>query len=138
MLNILKRFGWMNRNLSNRTRIRLVDEVDTPELSLAHLREHGLKGNIQGSMKLTGILRDYIMSFFERDLTEGYYPDEVPETLEEGKRKNVMVNVYERTLPNSHLCSRQRNPILKEVTITMESTDKENEIYEWKDSQLLG
>ncbi|WP_397539817.1 HNH endonuclease [Rummeliibacillus pycnus] len=80
-----------------RTRIRLVDEVDTPELSLAHLREHGLKGNIQGSMKLTtGILLDYIMSFFERDLTNGYYPDEVPETLEEGKRKSVMVNVYER------------------------------------------
>ena len=77
-------------------RIRLVDEVDTPELSLVHLREHGLKGNIQGSMKLTGILRDYIMSFFEMDLTDGYYPDEVPETLEEGKRKSVMVNVYER------------------------------------------
>lgn len=80
----------------DRTRIRLVDEVDTPELSLAHIREHGLKGNIQGSMKLNGILRDYIMSFFERDLTDGYYPDEVPETLEEGKRKSVMVNVYER------------------------------------------
>ena len=78
------------------TRIRLVDEVDTSELSLTQLREHGLKGNIQGSMKLKGILRDYIMSFFERDLTDGYYPDEVPETLEEGKRKSVMVNVYER------------------------------------------
>ena len=80
----------------NRTRIRLVDEVESPGLSLVHLREQGLKGNIQGSMKLNGILRDYIMSFFERDLTDGYYPDEVPETLEEGKRKSVMVNVYER------------------------------------------
>lgn len=78
------------------TRIRLVDEVDTTELSLTQLRERGLKGNIQGSMKLKGILRDYIMSFFEKDLTDGYYPDEVPETLEEGKRKSVMVNVYER------------------------------------------
>lgn len=78
------------------TRIRFVDEVDTPELSLAKLRKQGVKGNIQGSMKLTGELRDYVMSFFERDLTAGYYPDEVPEALEEGKRKTVQVNVYER------------------------------------------
>jgi 5-methylcytosine-specific restriction protein A len=80
----------------NWTRVRFVDEVDTSELSLVQLREQGLKGNIQGSMKLIGELRDYIMSFFEHDLTEGYYPDEVPETLEEGKRKSVRVNVYER------------------------------------------
>jgi 5-methylcytosine-specific restriction enzyme A len=78
------------------TRIRLLDEVDTSELSLARLREHGLKGNIQGSMKLTGELRDYIKSFFEHDLTEGYYPEEVPDTLEEGNRKTISVNVYER------------------------------------------
>lgn len=80
----------------NRTRIRLVDEADTSELSLEQLRKHGLKGNIQGSMKLTGELLDYIMSFFRHDLTEGYYPDEVSGNLEEGKRKSVMVNVYER------------------------------------------
>ncbi|MED4032201.1 HNH endonuclease [Priestia megaterium] len=77
-------------------RFRFVDEVDTDELSLKKLREHGLKGNIQGAMKLTGELRNYIMSFFEHDLTEGYYPDEVSQTLEEGKRKTVTVNVYER------------------------------------------
>ncbi|MGE7696656.1 hypothetical protein ACQKNC_21595 [Lysinibacillus sp. NPDC094177] len=41
-------------------------------------------------MKLKGILRDYIISFFEKDLTDGYYPDEVPETLEEGKRKSAL------------------------------------------------
>jgi 5-methylcytosine-specific restriction protein A len=79
-----------------RTRIRFVDQVDTTELSLAKLRERGLKGNIQGSMTLTGELRDYIMAFFKHDLTEGYYPDEVSETLEEGKRKTVTVNLYER------------------------------------------
>ncbi|WP_144647069.1 HNH endonuclease [Priestia megaterium] len=77
-------------------RFRLVDEIDTTELSLKKLRERGLKGNIQGAMKLTGELRDYIMSFFKQDLTEGYYPDEVSQTLEEGKRKTVTVNVYER------------------------------------------
>ncbi|MDC0706247.1 HNH endonuclease [Priestia sp. AB] len=77
-------------------RFRFVDEVDTTELSLKKLREHGLKGNIQGAMKLTGDLRNYIMSFFKQDLTEGYYPDEVSQTLEEGKRKTVTVNVYER------------------------------------------
>ena len=80
----------------DRTRIRLIDEVDASELSLARLRDYGLKGNIQGSMKLTGELCDYIMSFFERDLTEGYFPDEVAETLEEGMRKTINVNVYER------------------------------------------
>lgn len=80
----------------DRSRVRFVDEVDTSELSLAKLREQGLKGNIQGSMKLTGELRDYIMAFFKNDLTEGYYPDEVSETLEEGTRKTVIVNVYER------------------------------------------
>ncbi|RHW38191.1 HNH endonuclease [Neobacillus notoginsengisoli] len=78
------------------TRIRLLDEIDTPELSLTKLREYGLKGNIQGSMKLNGELRDYIMSFFEHDLTEGYYPEEVSEALEEGKRKTINVNIYER------------------------------------------
>ncbi|WHY69729.1 hypothetical protein [Neobacillus sp. SuZ13] len=76
--------------------MRLVDEVNTPDLSLAKLRDLGLKGNIQGAMKLTGELRDYIMSFFEHNLTEGYYPDEVAGTLEEGKRKSVSVNIYER------------------------------------------
>jgi len=55
-----------------------------------------MKGNIQGAMKLSGELRDYIMSFFEHNLTEGYYPDEVRGKLEEGKRKTVSVNVYER------------------------------------------
>lgn len=47
------------------TRIRLLDEVDTPQLSLEQLRNHGLKSNIQGSIKLTGELRDYIMNTFE-------------------------------------------------------------------------
>lgn len=80
----------------DRTRIRLVDEVDTMDLSLEQLRKYGLKGNVQGAMKLTGELLNYIMSFFEHNITEVYYPDEVSETLEEGKRKSVMVNVYER------------------------------------------
>ena len=40
----------------------------------------------------------YIMSFFEHNLTEGNYPVGVPETLEEGKRKTISVNVYEWNL----------------------------------------
>ncbi|MDW0109816.1 HNH endonuclease [Sporosarcina aquimarina] len=80
----------------NYTRLRLIDERDTPELSLSLLRDYGLKGNIQGSMKLKGDLLDYIVSFFEYDLTEGYYPEEVPFSLEEGKRRTINVNVYER------------------------------------------
>lgn len=78
------------------SRVRLVDSVDTPELSLEQLRKHGLKGNIQGSMKLKGELRDYIMQFFNGNPANTDYPDEVPEDLEEGKKKAVTVNVYER------------------------------------------
>ncbi|ACQ71047.1 MULTISPECIES: HNH endonuclease [unclassified Exiguobacterium] len=78
------------------SRIRLIDEVDTDLLSLEYLREYGLKGNIQGSMKLMGELKDYITSFFDKDLTAEYYADEVAESLEEGKRKVVTVNTYER------------------------------------------
>ncbi|RBP00184.1 5-methylcytosine-specific restriction protein A [Rossellomorea aquimaris] len=79
----------------DKTRVRLVDVVDTDDLSLYQLREHGLKGNIQGSMKLTGELRDYIMSFFQKDLSAEVYPDEVPE-MWEGKRRTITVNSYER------------------------------------------
>lgn len=86
------------------TRIRLVDEVDIDDLSLSHLRQHGLKGNIQGSMKLNGELRDYIMTFFKHDLTEGYYPDEVSEDLAEGKSISVTVNAYERNPIARKLC----------------------------------
>ncbi|MFC0189461.1 HNH endonuclease [Fictibacillus aquaticus] len=80
----------------NWTKVRLVDEIDSTELSLLQLREHGLNGNIQGPMELSGKLCNYIMSFFEHDLTEGFYPEVVPETLEEGQIKTVTVNVYER------------------------------------------
>ncbi|WP_231607329.1 HNH endonuclease [Fictibacillus sp. 18YEL24] len=80
----------------NYTRIRLLNKSNDEGLSFNQLREHGLKGNMQGSMKITGDLRNYIMSFFKGDLTNELYPDEVPLTLEEGKRREVSVNVYER------------------------------------------
>lgn len=79
----------------DKTRVLLVDVVDTDGLSLYQLREHGLKGNIQGSMKLTGELRDYIMSFFHGDLSAEIYPDEVPE-MWEGEQRTITVNSYER------------------------------------------
>ncbi|OAT86061.1 hypothetical protein A6P54_17780 [Bacillus sp. MKU004] len=79
----------------NKTRVRLVDVVDTDDLSLYQLREYGVKGNIQGSMKLTGELRNYIMSFFHKDFSAEVYPEEVPE-MWEGKRKTITVNSYER------------------------------------------
>ncbi|MGD6846309.1 HNH endonuclease [Rossellomorea aquimaris] len=79
----------------DKTRVRLVDVVDTDDLSLYQLREHGLKGNIQGSMKLTGELRDYVMSFFHKDLSAEVYPDEVTE-MWEGERRTITVNSYER------------------------------------------
>jgi 5-methylcytosine-specific restriction enzyme A len=79
----------------DKTRVRLVDVVDTDNLSLYQLREHGLKGNIQGSMKLTGELREYIMSFFQKDLLAEVYPEEVPKRWE-GERRTITVNSYER------------------------------------------
>ncbi len=77
----------------DKTRVRLLDVVDTDGLSLYQLRDHGLKGNIQG--KLTGELRDYIMSFFQKDLSAEVYPEEVPERWE-GERRMITVNSYER------------------------------------------
>jgi 5-methylcytosine-specific restriction enzyme A len=92
--------------------------------SLEHLREHGLKGNIQGSMKLTGELRDYIMSFFNQDMTADYFAEEVPETLEEGKSKTISVNVYER------------NPIARKKCI--ENYGVECQICEMNFEELYG
>jgi 5-methylcytosine-specific restriction enzyme A len=89
----------------NWSSLRLIDQVDTTDLSLAQLRKHGVKGNLQGPQKVIGELRDYITSFFNHDLTKEFYPDEVPESLEEGKRKSVTVNVYER------------NPIARKICI---------------------
>ncbi|MHC8520845.1 HNH endonuclease [Rossellomorea sp. H39__3] len=78
-----------------KTRIRLVDVADKDELTLPRLRERGLRGNIQGSMKLTGELRDYIMSHFTKDVSSLTYPDDLPD-LWEGERKTITVNAYER------------------------------------------
>jgi len=47
--------------------------VASPDNSVLH--RHFF--NIQVSMKLKGELRDYIMSFFEHDMMEEFYPEEV-------------------------------------------------------------
>lgn len=86
--------------------MRLVDETDTHDLSLAKLREHGLKRNIQGAMKLSGELSDYIMSFFEHNLTEGYYPDEVDGPLEEGKPMAAFFKFSPAVCRNFNRCNK--------------------------------
>ncbi|MET3195256.1 HNH endonuclease [Gottfriedia sp. OAE603] len=82
--------------VSNYTRVRLIDTVDTDELSFKNLRENGLNSKIQGPEKINGELRDYIMPFFQIDLTAEYYPEEISDGLEEGHSKTILVNRYER------------------------------------------
>lgn len=62
---------WKNKNEQtkskeyNYSRIKLINRVDTNELSFAELGKHGLKSKLQGPIKLIGNLKDYIMSFYE-------------------------------------------------------------------------
>lgn len=51
-------------------RLQLINKVDTEKLSFTNLHENGLKSNIQGPMKLTGDLQNYIMSFFSDPLLD--------------------------------------------------------------------
>ncbi len=45
-------------------RLRLLEQVDTPLLHLSELRKHGLNSSMQGNMKVSGELQEYIESFF--------------------------------------------------------------------------
>lgn len=47
-------------------RLRLLDKVDTPLLHLSELRKHGLKASMQGNLKVSGELQEYIESFFTK------------------------------------------------------------------------
>lgn len=46
------------------SRLRLLQQTDTPKLHLSYLRKHGLVSSLQGNMKVSGELLDYIDSFF--------------------------------------------------------------------------
>lgn len=78
-------------------RLRLIERVDSEKLSLYELKENGLKAAPQGPMKVKEQLEVYLESNFNDYYSEGVFPEEVSETLEEGHRRTVTVNKYERS-----------------------------------------
>lgn len=47
-------------------RLRLLEKVDTPKLHLSVMRNYGLKSSMQGNIKVSGPLLEYIDSFFSK------------------------------------------------------------------------
>lgn len=78
-------------------RLRLIERVDSEKLSLYELKENGLKAAPQGPMKVKEQLEVYLESNFNDYYSDGVFPEEVSETLEEGHRRTVTVNKYERS-----------------------------------------
>lgn len=78
-------------------RLKLVKFLDSEKLSLDELKKHGLKAAPQGPMKVKEQLEAYLESNFNDYYSEGVFPEEVSETLEEGHRRTIMVNKYERS-----------------------------------------
>lgn len=79
------------------TRLRLVERVDSEKLSLYALKEKGLNGAPQGPMKVKEQLVEYLEDNFNDYYSEGVFPEEVSNTLEEGHRRTITVNKYERS-----------------------------------------
>lgn len=78
-------------------RLRLVEKANTESLSLYSLKENGLKAAPQGPMKVREELSGYLKSNFNDYYSEGVFPEEVDEHLEEGHKRTITVNVYERS-----------------------------------------
>lgn len=97
---------WLNKEeydkskKRNYMRLSLLEQVDSDDLSLEKLREHGLKGNIQGPMKLDSKpdLLKYIEKSFRNCASQFVFPNEIQESpaIMEGHKKAVYVNRYER------------------------------------------
>jgi 5-methylcytosine-specific restriction protein A len=78
-------------------RLRLVERVDSEKLSLYVLKENGLKAAPQGPMKIKEQLEKYLDRNFNDYYAEGVFPEEVSDELEEGHKRTVTVNIYERS-----------------------------------------
>ena len=46
------------------SRLRLLQQTDTPKLHFSYLRKHGLASNLQSNIKVSGELLEYIDGFF--------------------------------------------------------------------------
>lgn len=63
IIEISKTFRIVDQPPTNRVnKFRLIQKVGTHLLDQEHLREHGLRGNVQGSQNVSGHLLDYILS----------------------------------------------------------------------------
>lgn len=79
-------------------RFKLLETYTDDILSLHHMHEHGLKGNLQGVQGCSGELLDFLLNPYEKvneDVYDVDYPED-DETLYEGALIKVMANKYER------------------------------------------
>lgn len=78
--------------------MKLLEEVDSDKLSLASLKEKGLKAAPQGPIKLKPDIEKYISEIFSTE-DDKYFPDTIMEEggVYEGFKKQVSVNKYERS-----------------------------------------
>ena len=79
-------------------RFKLLEEYTDDILSLHHLHEHGLKGNLQGVQGCPEVLLEFLLNPYQTVKADVYdvdYPED-DEKLYEGAVMKVNVNKYER------------------------------------------
>lgn len=79
----------------------IVEKVD---MSSDEIKKNGLKYAPQGPMKVREQLEAYLDSNFNDYYSEGVFPEEVSNTLEEGHRRTITVNKYERSFIARQKC----------------------------------
>lgn len=79
-------------------RILLLEEIDSDELSLEHLKEWGEKSHPQGPKTISDKLVENIEKCFNKHNAKGYFEDlSSEEKVIEGHKLTVQVNKYERS-----------------------------------------
>lgn len=79
-------------------RLKLLDQVNTEQLSLDALKSHGLSAAPQGPIKIDAELHSYIDSYFDDFYTNGIFTDVAEDgSYHEGHVKSVKVDIYERS-----------------------------------------
>lgn len=79
-------------------RLRLIEQVNTENLSLDSLQKHGLQGRIQGPRRIDASLVQYIENHMNNNFFDNLFPDsDLPEGFFEGAVQSVCVNKYERS-----------------------------------------
>ncbi len=78
-------------------RLKLLNQIDSENLSLYNMRLNGLKGSPQGSRRLHGEILDYIINQFNEGNNNELFFTEVETNANEGSKIKVYVNKYERS-----------------------------------------